>query len=81
MARLLAQRDLRVSIVNARLIRDLAKAMGQLTKTDALDAQVIAKSGEVRASVFASETEAELKGLCDTPSTVGGNAHSLEKIR
>ncbi|MEO0457625.1 MAG: transposase [Cyanobacteria bacterium P01_A01_bin.114] len=54
----------RVSIVNPRAVRDLAKGLGTRAETDALDAQIIAKYGEVTeppATVFASETEAELK--------------------
>lgn len=64
MALRLHQLGIRVSIVNPRAVRDLAKGMGKLAKTDALDAQMIAKYGEVTepaAIVFVSETEAELK--------------------
>lgn len=65
MALHLAQLGIRVSIVNPRAVRDLAKGLGKLAKTDALDAQMIAKYGEVTepaATVFASEAEEELKG-------------------
>ena len=36
-----------LSVVNARQIRDFAKATGRLAKTDRIDAQVIAHFGEV----------------------------------
>lgn len=36
-----------VAVVNPRQVRDFAKAMGVLAKTDALDARVIARFGEV----------------------------------
>lgn len=35
-----------VCVVNARQIRDFAKAMGKLAKTDRIDAEVIAHFGE-----------------------------------
>jgi transposase len=38
----LAQAGLPVAVVNARQVRDFAKATGRLAKTDALDAQVLA---------------------------------------
>ena len=38
-------------VVNARQVRDFAKALGQLAKTDALDASVLAHFGEVVATV------------------------------
>ena len=65
MARTLSQKGIWVSLVNPRPVRDLAKGMGKLAKTDAIDAQMIAKSGEnvqPEATVFASEMEAELNG-------------------
>ena len=42
----LAQEELPVAIVNPRQVRDFAKASGRLAKTDALDAQIIARFGE-----------------------------------
>ena len=42
----LATADLPVVVVNPRQVRDFAKAMGKLAKTDKLDAQVIAQFGE-----------------------------------
>ncbi|NEP19412.1 MAG: IS110 family transposase, partial [Leptolyngbya sp. SIO4C1] len=64
MALKLHQLGLRVSVVNPRPVRDLAKALSKLAKTDPIDAYVIAKYGEVigpAATVFASEVESELK--------------------
>lgn len=43
----LAATGLPVVVVNPRQIRDFAKATGQLAKTDALDAQVLARFAEV----------------------------------
>jgi transposase len=60
----LHQLDLRLSIVNPRAVRDLAKGLGKLAKTDALDAQMIARYGEIAQpppTVLASATEQELK--------------------
>ena len=42
----LAQEELPVAIVNPRQVRDFAKASGKLAKTDAIDAQIIARFGE-----------------------------------
>jgi transposase len=42
----LVDRELPVVVVNPRQVRDFARAMGQLAKTDALDAQVLARFGE-----------------------------------
>lgn len=64
MALKLHQLGLRVSIVNPRPVRDLARALSKLAKTDPIDAYVIAKYGEVTepaSTVFASEVESELK--------------------
>lgn len=60
----LHQQGYLVSIVNPTPIRSFAKALGKLAKTDAIDAQVIARYGELRqpkATVFASQAERELK--------------------
>jgi transposase len=43
--RRLSERGLPVAIVNARRVRDFAKASGQLAKTDRIDAAVIARYG------------------------------------
>ena len=60
----LNQLGFRVSVVNPRPVRDLARALSKLAKTDPIDAYVIAKYGEVAqpaATVFASQAESELK--------------------
>lgn len=65
MASALHQAGVPVSIVNPRPVRDLAKGMGQLAKTDAIDAEMIARYGAIMqpaATVFASSAEEELKG-------------------
>ena len=43
----LALRSLRVAVVNPRQVRDFAKAIGKLAKTDVVDAEVIARFAEV----------------------------------
>jgi transposase len=43
----LAAGGLPVAVVNPRQVRDFARAIGQLAKTDALDAQVLARFAEV----------------------------------
>lgn len=43
----LAEAGLPVAVVNPRQVRDFAKATGQLAKTDALDAQIIATFGSM----------------------------------
>jgi transposase len=42
----LAARNLPVVVVNPRQVRDFARATGQLAKTDAIDAEVLARFGE-----------------------------------
>ena len=64
MAYAIDQAQVPVSIVNPRAVRDLAKGLGQLAKTDAIDARVIARYGAVvepSATVFASESTQALK--------------------
>lgn len=64
MALSLHHSNLRVSVVNPRRVRDFAKAMSKLAKTDALDAYVLAYFGNVMtpaATVFGSEADQELK--------------------
>lgn len=64
MAQAIDQVQVPVSIVNPRAVRDLAKGLGQLAKTDAIDARIIARYGEVvkpPATVFASESSQALK--------------------
>ncbi len=57
---------LSVSIVNPRLIRDFAKALGKLAKTDRIDAKVIALFAEKmqpQANVLHNEDQQKLAGL------------------
>ena len=42
----LALRRLKVVVINPRQVRDFARALGKLAKTDALDAEMIARFGE-----------------------------------
>jgi len=42
----LALRSLNVVVINPRQVRDFAKALGKLAKTDAIDAEMIARFGE-----------------------------------
>lgn len=46
-ARALACAELPVVVINPRQVRDFAKATGQLAKTDSIDAEVLARFGEV----------------------------------
>jgi transposase len=57
---LLAAARLPVVVVNARQVRDFAKSIGQLAKTDRIDAGVIAR--------FASAVKPELRPVKDSPS-------------
>jgi len=66
MAQTLDASGIRVSVVNPRPVRDIAKGLGTLAKTDALDAQMISRYGEIvqpAQTVFASELEEELKAI------------------
>jgi transposase len=56
----LAAARLPAVVVNARQVRDFAKSIGQLAKTDRIDAGVIAR--------FASAVKPELRPVKDTPS-------------
>jgi transposase len=47
LAAALATAGLVVAVVNPRQVRDFARAVGQLAKTDALDAQILARFAEV----------------------------------
>jgi len=60
--------DLPAVVVNARQVRDFAKGTGQLAKTDAIDASVLAHFGEVVATVvrpLPSQEILEFRELCD----------------
>jgi transposase len=55
-------------VVNARQVRDFAKGTGQLAKTDAIDAGILAHFGEVVATVvrpLPSQEILEFRELCD----------------
>lgn len=63
---LLASERLPVAVVNAKRVRDFAKATGQLAKTDRLDAAVLSDFAEKlrpQASTLPDESRAELKAL------------------
>ena len=60
MAAALASANLPVAVVNPRQIRDFARAVGRLAKTDALDAQAIA--------LFAERVRPEPRPLADADS-------------
>ncbi len=65
-AKLLAEAGFAVSVVNPRQIRDFARAIGLLAKTDTLDAAVIARFAQAvqpTARVELSVERAELAGL------------------
>jgi transposase len=50
-------------VVNARQVRDFAKALGQLAKTDAVDATIIAHFGEVATTTVRPLESQELRDL------------------
>jgi transposase len=55
-------------VVNARQVRDFAKGIGQLAKTDTLDAAILAHFGEVVATVvrpLPDKESLEFRDLCD----------------
>jgi transposase len=65
-AQSLQKAGLAVSVVNPRSIRDFAKALGKLAKTDRIDAEVIALFSEKmqpKENVVYSENQQELAGL------------------
>lgn len=58
-------------VVNARQVRDFAKGTGQLAKTDAIDAAILAHFGAVVATVvrpLPAQEIAEFRDLCDRRS-------------
>ena len=63
---LLWERDVPAAIVNPRAVRDFAKAMGRLEKTDRIDAGVIAwfaQTKQVRPMPLARDVQSRLKAL------------------
>lgn len=66
LAALLVDAGLPVSIVNPRQVRDFAKALGKLAKTDSIDAHVLARYGEAikpRLTPMPTEGETLIKDL------------------
>ena len=64
MASKLNELGIAVSIVNPRPVKDLARALNKIAKTDAIDAYVLARYGEFAqpmATVFATQAEQQLK--------------------
>jgi transposase len=60
--------ELPAVVVNARQVRDFAKGIGQLAKTDKIDAAILAHFGEVVATVVRALPAAEVlefRELCD----------------
>ena len=56
-AQVLAKADVKVAVINPRQIRDFAKALGKLAKTDRIDAEVIA--------IFAEKIQPKINIICD----------------
>jgi transposase len=59
----LASRELPVVVVNPRQVRDFARAIGQLAKTDRIDAQVLARFGEAIRPELRPMPDATTRGL------------------
>jgi len=59
----LGARGLPVAIVNPRQVRDFAKAIGQLAKTDKIDARVIARFGTIAALKVQTLSDAQTRAL------------------
>jgi len=71
----LFKKDLPVAVVNPRLIRDFARAMNQLAKTDAIDARVIvqfAQKMEPRRTPKPSKLSLKLQALSTRRRQVNG---------
>jgi transposase len=63
--------DLPAVVVNARQVRDFAKGIGQLAKTDRIDAGILAHFGEVVATIvrpLPPKDVLEFRDLCDRRS-------------
>lgn len=61
----LSARQLSVAIVNPRQVRDFAKALGKLAKTDKIDAPIIAHFGMVAAPKVSKLSDAQTRALED----------------
>jgi transposase len=64
-------------VVNARQVRDFAKALGQLAKTDALDASVLAHFGEVVPTTVRPLESQEIQEFRDLYDRRGQLVHLL----
>jgi transposase len=64
-------------VVNARQVRDFAKALGYLAKTDAIDAAVIAHFGEVAVTQVRPLESEEIRTLRDLYDRRGQLVHML----
>jgi transposase len=65
-AAILLRAGLPVAIVNPRQVRDFARSLGQLAKTDAIDARILARFGEVvkpAPARLSDEAEGHLRAL------------------
>ena len=60
---LLWAQGIAVALLNPRAVRDFAKAMGLLEKTDRIDAQIIARFAEVKGSTASTPASAEQQHL------------------
>lgn len=81
-------RDFRVAKVNAKYIRDFARAKGRLAKTDQIDAQTIAEYGAImspRNNIDISAQQLELKALVirrrQVVKTLSEENNRLEKVK
>ena len=66
-----------VAVVNPRQVRDFAKAMGRLAKTDAIDARVLAAFGAAVKPRLRALPDTQTQALADAltrPAAVGGDA-------
>lgn len=62
LVQVLGEAGIAVAIVNPRRVRDFAKSLGREAKTDSIDAEVIARYGEVaKPSPIASKSDGEKK--------------------
>ena len=81
LAAALAAAGLAVAVVNPRQVRDFARATGRLAKTDALDAEALARFGEaVRPTPRVSPPPRKL-GLCPPYSPAAGRSWRCSRPR
>jgi transposase len=77
--RLLTERGLPAAIVNAKRVRDFARASGWLAKTDRVDAEVIARAACPPAALWADRGSAFAKPAA-TPLVSGARAELAELL-